>query len=156
MQDDDELATVLGHEIGHVLAHHSRQEASANIMTKALVGPFMPFCIGIGGIGILGGSFTLLIVGGFFGIPIAAGVILDSFLSRKRESEADCIGLLVMAEADFNPLVAARFWEKMDEELAELQKQNPNSRVEVIPQYLQTHPHVRLCLTLIKIDQSVS
>ena len=148
IKSDDELATVLSHEIAHIVARHPAQSISAQTITCAVVAPFIPPCL----------SFALLatlieeaiIFAGVFGIPIALGALLGLSLSRDRESEADYIGLWLMTEAGFNPFVAANLWSELDgaekrqtaELIARIHKENPKAKVEEIPQIMRTHPLV--------------
>jgi Zn-dependent protease with chaperone function len=99
-RNDSGLATVLGHEIAHNLAdHHSErlsQDVGASIVLYSLV--------------ILGGVFGLgPLIMHFFGgrfLDVAFGFPM----SRLQESEADYIGLMMMAEACYDPQEAASFW----------------------------------------------
>ena len=103
---DAELAAVLGHEIAHALAHHTAAQMSAIVLCCAISLPAWPF--------ILGGLFIadeLLVVAAPV-IIFAATALLA--LSRGTEVEADKIGMLLMAEAGFNPDAAISFWKKMD------------------------------------------
>jgi predicted Zn-dependent protease len=74
-------------------------------------------------------------LGRFFGdILMDLGIMRPA--SRKQESEADYIGLMMMAKSCYNPEEAVKVWERMDK----FQKAAGNS----IPQWLSTHPSVRL------------
>lgn len=111
-QDEDGLATVLGHEIAHNVAHHAAERLSR------------------GGFLALAAILTSLV----FDISgNSAQFIIDLFLSlpnsRTQEAEADRIGLLMMAQSCFNPDAAVEMWRRM----AEAEKGAP-------PQFLSTHP----------------
>lgn len=96
---DAELAAVMGHEIGHVIAHHSQERLSEQMGTNLILS-------------ILSGSSrmspqTVQVLNSALGI----GVGLP--FERRQESEADLIGLDLMAKACYDPRAALSFWEKM-------------------------------------------
>lgn len=116
----DQLAVVIGHEIGHVQARHGNERMSQNIavqqgisITQAITTP--QSALGKTAIGLLG-------VGAQYGIILP--------FSRLHESEADIIGLDLMAKAGFNPQESINLWLKMEHAS---QDQNP-------PEFLSTHP----------------
>ncbi len=111
----DQLAAVLGHEVGHVIKKHGKQRIQTQI-------------IAMGGLKVLEGLIgTNPTVMGAFGIGAQYGVILP--FSRSQESEADIVGLSLMAKAGFNPQGAIELWENM--------KQVSGSKM---PEILSTHP----------------
>jgi predicted Zn-dependent protease len=122
-RNDSGLATVLGHEIAHNLAdHHSErlsQDVGASIVLYSLV--------------ILGGVFGLgPLIMHFFGgrfLDVAFGFPM----SRLQESEADYIGLMMMAEACYDPQEAASFWARME-----------RASGQEVPEWMSTHPTVGL------------
>lgn len=118
-QNQDQLAAVIGHEIGHVLAQHSNERVSIESATntgmqlvQALSGEASPEKDML---------FAALGVGAKFGVSMP--------FSRKHEAEADIIGLELMAKAGFDPYEAARLWENMS---AGGGKQPP--------EFMSTHP----------------
>lgn len=117
---DDELAVVLGHEVAHAVAKHSNERMSQQ---KALE---------YGG-AILGAitqgtsQSTQSLANTVFGLGANYGVMLP--FSRKHETEADNIGLVLMTMAGYNPDSALTFWQKMS-------AGSTNSQAE----FLSTHP----------------
>lgn len=112
--NQDQLAAVMAHEVGHVLASHSNERASQSTLRN----------VGLTAARILGASDTALEV-------IDQGTQLGIFLpfNRTQESEADVIGLMLMAEAGFNPEQSILLWENMNAV--------GGSRP---PEFLSTHP----------------
>lgn len=96
---DDEIAAIMGHEMAHALREHGRermsqayaQNAGLSILTQA---------VGLGQ-----GSAQLL--------QMAAQVGLTLPHSRGQESEADVMGLELLARAGYNPNAAVSLWQKM-------------------------------------------
>ncbi|KAI0386621.1 hypothetical protein F5Y04DRAFT_275074 [Hypomontagnella monticulosa] len=116
-RNEDGLATVLGHEIAHNLAGHVAERMSSQIGINILLYSVIFLT---GGIAILGTHFI-------------GGAILDLLFSRPmgrmQESEADYIGLMMMAEACYNPHEALGFWQRMER----AQQGEP-------PEWMSTHP----------------
>jgi predicted Zn-dependent protease len=105
VENQDQLAAVIGHEIGHVLAKHSNERASQDMavnqgldMVQALSNP--QSTAGQTAMGLLG-------LGAEYGI-------LKPY-SRTQESEADIIGMDLMAKAGFDPQQSITLWQKMDQ-----------------------------------------
>ncbi|HEX5314244.1 MAG TPA: M48 family metallopeptidase [Gammaproteobacteria bacterium] len=99
----DELAAVIGHEVGHVLARH----ADARVSTQLLAGIGLQAAdAAIGGSGP-----THQAIMSALGIGTQVGVMLP--YSRSQESEADLIGLNLMSEAGFDPEASIQLWHNM-------------------------------------------
>jgi predicted Zn-dependent protease len=120
-KDEAGLATVIGHEVSHALANHGAQRMSAAQVQN------------IGAVGVS------LATGGkseekqqmwqqYYGLGSQLGVMLP--FSRSHESEADKIGLTLMAIAGYNPEQAIDFWTRMA----------ANSSGQAQPEFLSTHP----------------
>lgn len=111
-QGDDGLAAVLGHEIAHNVAHHAAERMSQSIVSIAAVNLLILFGIDTSGL---------------------SRIILDLAYSRPgsraQESEADYIGLMMMAQSCYNPDAAVGLWARMEKE----EQFAP-------PQFLSTHP----------------
>lgn len=108
-QDEEGLATVMSHEIAHAIARHGAER-----MTSSLV------------LNMVGGSLTGAAKVGY-GIATGVGIVLP--FSRKQESEADHIGLILMAKAGYDPRKAIDFWSRM-----------MTSDKKTLPVFLSTHP----------------
>ncbi|ORY64966.1 peptidase family M48-domain-containing protein [Pseudomassariella vexata] len=116
------LAAVLGHEIAHNLAQHIAERMSGNIGVNILLGS-----MGIIEMALGGSTFLTQLIGG-----TVLGLTFSLPMGRKQESEADYIGLMMMAEACYDPEEALHFWERMER----LTQQAP-------PQWMSTHPSNR-------------
>jgi predicted Zn-dependent protease len=119
-QNDEGLATVMGHEIAHVLAGHGNERMSQGLLTQ-LGGAALSVAVKEQP------ALTQQIFMGAYGAGTQVGVLLP--YSRLHESEADRIGLTLMALAGYDPRAAVPFWERM----AAQSKSRP-------PQLLSTHP----------------
>ena len=101
---DDELAVVIGHEIGHAVAKHSNERMSQALLAQygaAIVSEALS--TKTAAVQTLGNSV--------FGLGAQLGVMLP--YSRKQEYEADHLGLILMTLAGYNPESAISFWQKM-------------------------------------------
>ncbi len=102
----DQLAAVIGHEIGHVIARHSGERLSQSMladMGSNLVGAYM---------GRNASPAQVKQVVALLGAGAQVGVLLP--YSRLQETEADGIGQALMAKAGFDPRQAATLWENMN------------------------------------------
>jgi len=103
-ENEDGLAVVMGHEVAHALAHHGAERmAQQNIQRIVGAGVAM----GAGGMD-YGAQRTVM---GVFGGISQYGFALP--FSRKHESEADYIGLILVARACYDPREAPKLWERM-------------------------------------------
>ena len=120
-RDEAGLAVVLGHEIAHALARHPAERMSQGLLLQ------------LGGVGLgvaLGKNPTIANqVLQAYGIGTGVGVALP--FSRSQETEADRIGLILMAKAGYDPRVALQVWDRMEKK--EGGKGAP-------PEFLSTHP----------------
>jgi predicted Zn-dependent protease len=118
------LATVLGHEVAHAVAHHGAERMSQQMVVEtggALLasglGKQDPAC-----------QKAAMIA---YGLGSQVGVLLP--YSREHESEADHIGLIYMARAGYNPEEAVAFWERFS-------AYTKASGGTGTPGFLRTHP----------------
>lgn len=118
-QNQHQLATVVAHEVAHVIAQHSNERISTQYATSA----------GLDLIGAVAGRDTVVkrTLFGLLGVGAQVGVLLP--FSRGQESEADLIGLELAAEAGFDPRESVALWRNMMTEGGE----GP-------PEFLSTHP----------------
>lgn len=119
-QNEDALATVMGHEIAHALANHGNERMSQGLVAQ----------LGLSSLQVAlaqkpSQANNLLLAAAGAGAQV--GILLP--FSRKHESEADEIGLYLMAMAGYNPDAAVPFWDRMNK--------MGGSRP---PEFLSTHP----------------
>ncbi|MDR1164385.1 MAG: M48 family metallopeptidase [Deltaproteobacteria bacterium] len=104
--DEEGIATVMGHEVAHVIAQHGAERASQGQMAQ-IGGFILGTALGGGGMS----STTADLVMQAYGLGAQIGVLLP--FSRAHESEADRIGLSLMALAGYDPDKAIQFWDRM-------------------------------------------
>lgn len=119
-ENEEGVAVVMGHEIAHAIANHSRERMSQQMALN-----------GILSIGSAAAGSSAGIIDDIFlqSVGVGSQVGLLAF-SRNNESEADRMGLIFMAMAGYNPEVAPAFWLRMKELSAGSQP----------PEWLSTHP----------------
>jgi len=145
VDNQGQLAAVIGHEVGHVLARHSNERASQEMAVSQ----------GMGIIQALGTPQSALgqTAYGLLGIGAQYGILMP--YSRVQESEADIIGEDLMAKAGFDPRQSISLWQKMEQAT---QGQQP-------VEFMSTHPshasriqdleqHMPQALTLFQHAQS--
>jgi predicted Zn-dependent protease len=112
---DAELAAVIGHEISHALREHTRERVSrAYAQQLALTGVAVIAGVGQGALALAN---------------TVASVTFQLPHSREQESEADIMGLELMARAGYDPNAAVSVWQKM------MAAEKSGS-----PEFLSTHP----------------
>lgn len=118
-KNQDQLAAVMGHEVAHVIAEHGNERVSGQIATQTGLG------IAAAVLGSQQNENSAMILAGL-GLGVQFGITLP--FSRKHESEADLIGLDLMAKAGFNPEESVPLWVNMS--------QSGGSP----PEFMSTHP----------------
>jgi predicted Zn-dependent protease len=114
--NQDQLAAVIGHEIGHVIARHANERVSTAYAAQLGL-------TAVAASGVLSGDLM-----GLMGVGAQVGILLP--FSRTQERESDLIGLDLMAKAGFDPRQSVDLWENMS---ASRNSQAP-------PEFLSTHP----------------
>ncbi|MEM0898271.1 MAG: M48 family metallopeptidase [Verrucomicrobiota bacterium] len=127
VQNDAQLAAVVGHEIGHIIARHGGQRLSKS-MTVAGVGAVAAAAMNRSEN--VSDSQKLKILAAY-GAGSTVGIILPH--SRKQEIEADKLGVIYMARAGYDPREAVNLWVNF----AEYKAKNGGPKV---PDFLSTHP----------------
>lgn len=112
--NDAELACVVGHEVGHALARHGGERVSWGTLQSL-------------GLSVLKTRTQSVVLAEAYGAATNMGVLLP--FSRKQESEADYMGLMLMARAGYDPRAALTFWQKFGSA--------PSGALE---KWLSTHP----------------
>jgi predicted Zn-dependent protease len=124
IKSDADLATVISHEAAHALARHAGERISQGKLAQ--VGG-TALGVGLAALGVSSTASRVAMQG--YGLGTQLGVLLP--YSRVQESEADRIGLILMAKAGYDPELAFQFWERF----ATGKKDKAQ-----LPQFLSTHP----------------
>jgi predicted Zn-dependent protease len=138
--NDDQIAGIMGHEVGHVTGEHARERYSMQMAQQ----------VAVAGTAIIGGTTlskkcksaksrteynncmrsaqqkTQYLVQAI-GLGSMIGLVLP--YSRKHESESDLLGVNYMHKAGYDPYQSVKLWEKMA-------ANNPRRQ----PEFLSTHP----------------
>lgn len=127
-KNEDGLATVIGHEVAHALQRHGAERYSRSILETI-------------------GQVGALAAGAAVGRPDAAMAAMSAYgvgvslpFGRKQESEADYIGLRLMAQAGYDPREAVPFWERMSGCPRQMIDKVCFRAQQNIPEFLSTHP----------------
>ena len=101
MNNEAELAFVVGHEIGHAIARHGGERMSWGYLQS------------LGG-QLVSEKWHNEVVDGIYGTGTQLGVMLP--FSRSNESEADYIGLILMSRAGYDPHASVEFWTRFSQD----------------------------------------
>jgi len=118
-QNETGVAVVMGHEVAHALADHGAQRMSAGTLQQ---------------IGAVAGNVAIQdpqkrnMFNQAYGLGSSLGIMLP--FSRSHETEADRIGIQIMAIAGYNPDEASELWKRM----------KANSGGQAPPEFMSTHP----------------
>lgn len=120
-KDETGMAVVMGHEVAHAIAEHGNERMSQGMLTQ------------LGGMALAVAiqekpEQTQALWMTAFGVGSQVGVMLP--FSRLHESEADRLGLILMAMAGYNPQQAVSFWQRMAE----------MKGGQAPPEFISTHP----------------
>jgi beta-barrel assembly-enhancing protease len=134
VDNEGQLAGVMGHEMSHVILRHGTNQASKSQLIE------LPAVLGsqMAGSSMMGKLAQL-------GIGLGANSVLLKF-SRSAESQADLMGSHLMAEAGYNPIEMARFFEKLNAQGGSRGLQflsdhpNPDNREKAIEQEVRRLP----------------
>lgn len=116
-----QVATVMGHELAHVIAQHGNERVSEQLAAQA---GLTIAAVALGSSSTSDDNKKLILAG--LGLGVQYGVILP--FSRTHESEADLIGVELMARSGFDPRESVKLWENMAKAGAQP------------PEFLSTHP----------------
>ena len=119
VESEDELAVVVGHEVAHAVAKHSNERMSQQMLTQ-YGGQILGAAVSEKSALVQGLAAQLYGLGSQYGVTLP--------FSRKHESEADYMGLVLMTIAGYNPDVAIGFWQKMSADGGS------------VPEFMSTHP----------------
>jgi len=122
-ENETAIAAIMGHEVAHALADHGGQRMTAGAIQQGL-GTAIAVGTQVGGVDPQKQQLYMQ----SFGIVSQVGGMLP--FSRSHETEADEIGLVMMAIAGYNPDEAAKLWVRM----------KANSGGQAPPEFLSTHP----------------
>jgi predicted Zn-dependent protease len=111
---DDEVATIMGHEVAHALREHARERMGKSMATRGAI-EIGSAILGLGGLG-------QMAAGGM-------GQLLSLKFGRDDETEADIVGMDLAARAGYDPAAGVTLWQKM----MAASKGAP-------PQWMSTHP----------------
>lgn len=123
-ENQDQLGAIIGHEVGHVLEHHSNERLSANKISNVSLAVA---AIAVGATDV--DNKGLWMAG--LGIGLQYGIIMP--YSRSHESEADIIGQDLMARSGFDPKASIKLWQNMAEVSAKSGQSAP-------AEFMSTHP----------------
>jgi predicted Zn-dependent protease len=119
-ENQDQLGAIIGHEVGHVIEHHSNERLSANKLQN------MGMAAATAAVGLADVENKGLWMAGL-GLGLQYGVIMP--YSRAHESEADIVGQDLMSRSGFEPSASIKLWQNM----AKLSQGAP-------AEFMSTHP----------------
>ena len=121
-RDEAGMATVISHEVAHALARHAGERLSQSRLAQA---GGLGLGLALGGMGSL--ASTAIMQGYSLGTQL--GILLP--YSRTQESEADHVGLILMAKAGYDPAQSLEFWRRM----------MTGDKGAKLPEFMSTHPN---------------
>ncbi len=121
-QNEEGIAVVMGHEVSHALARHGAERMSQGMLAQ----------LGEQGLNMAVSSQSPMmqgIIAKAYGFGVQYGALLP--YSRLQESEADHLGIILMAQAGYDPKAAVSFWKRMSEQ----------AKGKKPMEFLSTHPN---------------
>ena len=115
LSNEDQLAGVLGHEIGHVLGRHSAERIAKQDLTSGIVNGVL-----IGTDGNMSAAQTAALIGN----------VINMKYGREDELESDILGVKIMIDAGYNP----------EEMIAVMEILKAASGGQRVPEFQSTHP----------------
>ena len=119
-EDQHQLAAIMGHEVGHVIANHSNERMSSSSLAQT---GLQVINVGLSN----QDAQTQNMVMAGLGLGVQYGVLMP--YGRSHEREADIIGQDLMAKAGFDPRAAVKLWENM-----------AKASGDAPPEFMSTHP----------------
>ena len=123
-ENQDQLGAIIGHEVGHVIEHHSNERMSANKLQN------MGMAAATAAVGLTDVENKGLWMAGL-GLGLQYGVIMP--YGRSHESEADIVGQDLMARSGFEPSASIKLWQNMA-------KLSEGSGQSAPAEFMSTHP----------------
>ena len=124
VNSEDELASVLGHELGHIVADHGERQQKRSLLRT----------LGVLAVGLITGSERLTEMAGkaaaFFGLRY----------SRKQEYEADDLGIRYLKAAGYDPYAAGDMLDALGRQEQFLARTSGRDEAQGIPEWARTHP----------------
>jgi predicted Zn-dependent protease len=127
MNDEAELASVLGHEVGHVAARHAAKREQTATVTQVLAG-LVGAVAGNSGVGSLVGKSAGL-----------GADLINKGYSRSQEYQADDLGVSYLARAGYDPLASSDMLAVLGEEQA--LDARVSGQEDAVPTWMSTHPN---------------
>ena len=124
VNSEAELASVLAHELGHIVGNHSEEQQRRSIWRS----------VGVAAVGVLTGSDRLA------GIAGEAAAYFGLRYSRKQEYEADDLGLATMKAAGLDPFEAADMLGALGRNEQFTAATRGTDEAKAIPEWARTHP----------------
>jgi predicted Zn-dependent protease len=124
VNSEDELASVLGHELGHIVADHGERQQKRSLLRS----------LGVLAVALVTGSERLTEIAGR-----AAGYFTLRY-SRKQEYESDDLGIRYLKAAGYDPHAAADMLDALGRQEAFLSRTAGRDEAQAIPEWARTHP----------------
>lgn len=124
VNSEAELASILAHEAGHIVADHSERQQKRSLWRS----------LGVYAVGLVTGSESLTRIAG------RAAALFTLRYSRKQEYEADDLGIATMAKAGYDPYAAADMFGALARNEHFIAQTSGRDEASSIPEWSRTHP----------------